>query len=141
VELIWTGVDKSVALNEGPAVIPADDDARAFPFGVVVGNEPGSADTGLVCPKNEPVCSVGGRLGRPIDNFWVAVTMVRSVDSNSSSTWAVSSSSTGVLRSLVLKLTGRLLRYTQRLSLLSYLISFPRKSAVPVNGSRLSTNP
>ena len=40
-ELIWTGVDKSAALNEGPAVIPADDDAHAFPFGVVVGNEPG----------------------------------------------------------------------------------------------------
>ena len=108
-ELIWAGVDKLAALNEGPAIILADDDARAFPFGVVVGNEPGSADTGLVCPKTELVCGVRGRLGHPIDNFWVAATMVRSVNSNSSSTWAVSSSSAGVLRSLVLKLTGQLL--------------------------------
>jgi len=102
-------VDKSAALNEGPAVILADDDAHAFPFGVVVGNEPGSADTGLVCPKTKPVCGVGGRLGRLMDNFWVAVTMVHSVDSNSSSTWAVSSSSAGILHSLgVWKLTGQL---------------------------------
>jgi hypothetical protein len=62
-------MDKSAALNEGPVVILADDDARAFPFGVVVGNEPGSADTGLVCPKTEPVCGVGGWLGHLIDNF------------------------------------------------------------------------
>jgi hypothetical protein len=60
VELIWTGVDKLAALNEGPAVILADNDAHAFPFGIVVGNEPGSADAGLVCPKTEPVCGVEG---------------------------------------------------------------------------------
>ena len=46
-----------MALNEGLAIIPVDG-ARPFPF--VVGNEPGSAVVGLVCPKTEPVCGVGG---------------------------------------------------------------------------------
>ena len=48
-----------MALNEGPAIIPIDG-ALCFPFAVVVGNEPGSADAGLACPKTEPVCGVGG---------------------------------------------------------------------------------
>jgi hypothetical protein len=82
-----------VALNEGPAVIPVD---RAHPFPFVIGNEPGSAVVGLVCPKTGPVCGVGGQLGLPRDNFCVAATMVHSVVSNNSSTCSVSSSSTGM---------------------------------------------
>jgi len=78
-------VDKSAALNEGPAISPADG-CLCFPFPVVIGKEPGSADAGLVCPKTEPVCGVGGRLGRPRDSFCVAAMIVRSVVSNSSST-------------------------------------------------------
>jgi hypothetical protein len=51
VELICTGGgDKSAALNEGPAISPIDG-CLCFPFLVVVGKEPGSADAGLVCPK------------------------------------------------------------------------------------------
>jgi hypothetical protein len=79
------GVDKSVALNEGLAIIPANG-ALCFPFAVAVGNEPGSADVGLVCPKTEPICGVGGRLGHPRDSFCVAVMMVHSVVSNNSLT-------------------------------------------------------
>jgi hypothetical protein len=52
-------VDKSAALNEGPVIILVDG-ALCFPFAVAVGNEPGSADAGLACPKTEPVCGVGG---------------------------------------------------------------------------------
>jgi len=86
VELVCTGgVDKSAALNEGPAISPVDG-CLCFPFLVVVGKEPGSADVGLVCPKTEPVCGVGGQLGRPRDSFCVAATMVRSVVSSNSST-------------------------------------------------------
>ena len=81
------------ALNEGPAIIPVD---GACPFPFVVGNEPRSAVVGWVCPKTEPVCGVGGRLGLPRDNFCVAATMVRSVVSNNSSTCSVSSSLAGV---------------------------------------------
>jgi hypothetical protein len=85
-ELICTGgVDKSAALNEGPVISPIDG-CLCFPFPVVIGKEPGSADAGLVCPKTEPVCRVRGRLGRPRDSFCVAATMVRSVVSNNSST-------------------------------------------------------
>jgi hypothetical protein len=59
-ELVYTsGVDKLVALNEGPAISPADG-CLCFPFPVVVGKEPESADTGLVCSKTEPVCGVRG---------------------------------------------------------------------------------
>jgi len=77
VELVCTGgVDKSVALNEGLAIIPVDS-CLCFPFPVVVGKEPGSADAGLVCPKTKPVCGVGGRLGHPRDSFCVAA-MLRS---------------------------------------------------------------
>jgi len=58
VELVCTGgVDKSVALDEGPAISPVDG-CLCFPFPVVIGKEPGSADVGLVCPKTEPVCRV-----------------------------------------------------------------------------------
>ena len=74
-------MDKSAALNVGPM-----EGCLAFPFPVVVGKEPGSAVGGLACPKTEPVCGVGGRLGRPRDSFWVAATMVRSVVSSNSST-------------------------------------------------------
>jgi hypothetical protein len=57
VELLWTGgVDRSGAVNEGPVITPVEG-ARAFPL---VGNEPGSAVAGLVCPKIELVCRVGG---------------------------------------------------------------------------------
>jgi len=112
VELVWIGgADRSGALNEGPAIIPVD---GAHPFPFVIGNEPGSAVAGLVCPKTRPVCGVGGWLGLLRDNFYVAAMMVRSVVSNNSSTCSVSSSSASVWRSLgVWKLTGRLLRYIQ----------------------------
>ena len=103
-------MDKSAALNEGLVMGPVEG-CLCFPFPVVVGKEPGSVDMGLVCPKTEPVCGVGGQLGRLRDSFWVAAMMVRSVVSSNSSTRMVSSSSAGVLRSLgVWKLTGRLLR-------------------------------
>ena len=52
-------MDKSAALNEGPAISPVDG-CLCLPFPVVVGKEPGSAVVGLVCPKIEPVCRVGG---------------------------------------------------------------------------------
>jgi hypothetical protein len=78
-------VDKLVALNEGPAIIPIDG-ALCFPFAVVVGNEPGSADAGLACPKTKLVCGVGGQLGHPRDSFCVAAMMVCLVVSNNSST-------------------------------------------------------
>jgi hypothetical protein len=78
-------VDKSAALNEGPMIILVDG-ALCFPFVVAVGNEPGSADVGLVCLKTEPVCGVGGRLGHLRDSFYVAATMVHSVVSNNSLT-------------------------------------------------------
>jgi len=74
---------KSVALNEGPAISPADGTC-CFPF--VTGNEPGSADVGLVCPKTELVCGVGGQLGRLRDSFCVVATIVRLVVSNNSLT-------------------------------------------------------
>jgi hypothetical protein len=74
-------VDKSVALNVGSM-----EGYLCFPFPVAVGKEPGSAIGGLVCPKTEPACGVGGRLGRPRDSFWVAATMVHSVVSSNSST-------------------------------------------------------
>jgi hypothetical protein len=74
-----------VALNEGLVIIPVDG-ILCFPFTDAIGNEPGSADAGLVCPKTEPVCRVGGRLGRLRDSFCVAATIVRSVVSNSSLT-------------------------------------------------------
>ena len=86
VELVCTGgVDKLVALNEGPAISPVDG-CLCFPFLVVVGKEPGSADVGLVCLKTEPVCGVGGQLGRLRDNFCVAATIVRLVVSSNSLT-------------------------------------------------------
>jgi hypothetical protein len=103
-------VDKSAALNEGPAVSPVEG-CLCFPFLVVVGKEPGSADVGLVCLKTKPVCGVGGRLGCPRDSFCMAAMMVHSVVSSNSSTQMVSSSSASMLRSLgVWKLTGQLLR-------------------------------
>ena len=74
-----------MALNEGPAIGPVKG-CLCFPFPVVVGKEPGSADVGLVCPENEPVCRVGGRLGHPRDSFCVVAMIVRSVVSNSSLT-------------------------------------------------------
>jgi hypothetical protein len=74
-----------VALNEGPAISPVDG-YLCFPFLVVTGKEPGSADVGLVCPKTKPVCGVGGQLGHPRDSLCVAATIVRSVVSNNSST-------------------------------------------------------
>ena len=73
----------SGALNKGLATIPVDE-AHAFPF--IVENEPGSAVVGLVCPKTEPVCGVGGRLGLLRDSFCVAAMMVHSIVSNNSST-------------------------------------------------------
>jgi hypothetical protein len=76
-------MDRLAALNEGPVIISIDG-ALCFPF--AVGNEPGSADVGLVCPKTEPVCGVRGWLGHPRDSFCVAATMVRSVVSSNSST-------------------------------------------------------
>ena len=82
------------------------------PFPFVVGNEPRSAAMGQVCPKTEPVCRVGGRLGLLRDNFYVAAMMVRSVVSNNSSTCSVSSFSVSCLLG-VWKLTGQLLRYNQ----------------------------
>jgi hypothetical protein len=82
------------ALNEGPATIPIDG-ALCFPF--AIGNEPGSAAVGLVCPKTKLVCGVGGLLGHPRDSFWVAAMIVHLVVSSSSSTRTVSSSSAGVL--------------------------------------------
>jgi hypothetical protein len=78
-------VDKSAALNEGPVRSPVEG-CLYLPFLVVIGKEPGSAVVGLVCPKTEPVCGVGGRLGLPRDSFCVAATMVRSVVSSNSST-------------------------------------------------------
>jgi hypothetical protein len=113
VELVCTsGADKLAALNEGLA-ISSIDGCLCFPFLVVTGKEPGSADVDLVCLKTRPVCRVWGQLGRPRDSFCVAVTIVHSVVSNNSLTQTVSSSSARVLRSLgVWKLTGRLLRYT-----------------------------
>jgi len=78
-------VDKSAALNEGPAISPVDG-CLCLPFPVVVGKEPGSAVVGLVCLKTEPVCGVRGQLGRPRDSFCVAATMVRSVVSSNSLT-------------------------------------------------------
>jgi hypothetical protein len=85
-ELVCTGgADKSVALNEGPAISPVDG-CLCFPFPVVTGKEPRSADAGLVNPKTEPVCGVGGRLGHLRDSFCVAATIVHLVVSNSSST-------------------------------------------------------
>ena len=131
VELVWIGgADRLGALNEGPVIILTNG-AHAFPFVVVEGKEPRSAVAGLVCPKIKPVCRVGGWLGHPRDNFWVAATMVCSVVFNISST--VSSSSAGILHLLgVWKLTGQLLRYIQWWFLLSYLISFPRNSVVPI---------
>ena len=74
-----------MALDEGPVISPVEG-CLCFPFPVVVGKEPKSADVGLVCPKTEPVCGVGGRLGRPRNNFCVAATIVRSVISSNSST-------------------------------------------------------
>jgi hypothetical protein len=53
---------------------------------VAVGKESGSAGENLVCPKTEPVCGVGGQLGRLRDNFCVAVTIVHSVVSSNSLT-------------------------------------------------------
>jgi len=86
VELVCTGgVDKLAALNEGLATSPVDG-CLCFPFLVVVGKEPGSADVGLVCSKTEPLCGVGGRLGHLRDSFCVAATMVHSVVSSNSST-------------------------------------------------------
>jgi len=59
-ELVCTGgVDKLVVLNEGPVISPVDG-CLCFPFPVVTGKEPRSADVGLVDPKTEPVCGVGG---------------------------------------------------------------------------------
>ena len=52
-------MDKSAALNEGLAIGPVDG-ILCFPFLIVIGKEPGSADVGLVCPKTKPVCGVGG---------------------------------------------------------------------------------
>ena len=106
-------MDKLAALNEGPAISPVNG-TLCFPFVVAIGNEPRSTDVGLVCPKTELVCGVGGQLGNPRDSFCVAATVVHSVISNNSSTCLVSSSSASVLCSLgVWKLTGQLLRYTQ----------------------------
>jgi hypothetical protein len=85
-ELVCTGgVDKSVALNEGLAISPVDG-CLCFPFLVLIGKEPESADAGLVCPKTELVCRVGGQLGCLRDSFCVAATMVHSVVSSNSST-------------------------------------------------------
>ena len=78
-------MDKLAALNEGLVIIP-DNGALCFPFVVAVGNEPGSANAGLVCPKTKPVCRVGGQLGHPRDSFCVVATIVRSVVSNNSLT-------------------------------------------------------
>jgi hypothetical protein len=78
-------VDKLAALNKGPAISPVEG-CLCFPFLTVTGKEPGSADVGLVCPKTEPVCGVGGQLGRPRDSFCVAATMVHSVVSSNSLT-------------------------------------------------------
>jgi len=78
-------VDKSAALNEGPAISPVNG-CLCFPFPVVIGKEPGSADAGLVCPKTKLVCGVGGRLGCPRDSFCVAAMIVHSVVSNNSLT-------------------------------------------------------
>jgi hypothetical protein len=59
-ELIWVGgVDRLAALNEGLVISPVDG-CLCFPFPVVTGKEPGSADAGLVCLKTKPVCGVGG---------------------------------------------------------------------------------
>jgi hypothetical protein len=59
-ELVYTGgVDKLAALNEGLAISPVDG-CLCFPFLVVIEKGPGSADVGLVYPKTEPVCRVGG---------------------------------------------------------------------------------
>jgi len=78
-------MDKLVALNEGLVIIPVDG-ALCFPFAAAIGNESGSADAGLVCPKTELVCGVGGQLSHLRDSFCVAVMMVCSVISSSSST-------------------------------------------------------
>jgi len=86
VELVCTsGVDKLAALNEGPAISPVDG-CFCFPFLVVTGKEPRSADTGLVCSKTEPVCWVGGRLARLRDSFCMVATIVHSVVSSNSLT-------------------------------------------------------
>ena len=74
-----------MALNEGLAIIPVDG-TLCFPFVVAVGKEPGSANVGLVCPKTELVCGVGGQLGRLRDSFCMAATMVHLVISNNFST-------------------------------------------------------
>ena len=59
-ELICTGgADKSAVLNEGPAISSVDG-CLCFPFLVLTGKEPGSADVGLVYPKTGPVCRVWG---------------------------------------------------------------------------------
>jgi len=78
-------VNKSAALNKGPAISPVNG-CLCFPFPVIIGKEPRSADAGLVCPKTELVCRVEGQLGRPRDSFCVAAMIVYSVVSNSSST-------------------------------------------------------
>ena len=86
VELVCTGgVDKLAALDKGLAISPIEG-CLYFPFPVVVGKEPGSADVGLVCLKTEPVCGIGGQLGRLRDNFYVAATIVRLVVSSNSLT-------------------------------------------------------
>ena len=78
-------MDKLAALDEGLAISPVEG-CLYFPFPVVVGKEPGSADAGLVCPKNEPVCGVRGQLGHPRDSFCVAATIVHLVVSSNSLT-------------------------------------------------------
>ena len=78
-------MDRLGALNKGPAIIPVNG-AHAFPFGVIVGNKPGSANMGLVYPKTKPTCGVRGRLGHLRDNFCVVVTMVHLVVSSNSLT-------------------------------------------------------
>jgi len=78
-------VDRLAALDAGPAIVPVEA-YLCFPFPVVTGKEPGTAVVDLVCSKTELVCGVWGRLGRPRDNFCVAVTMVRSVVLSNSST-------------------------------------------------------
>ena len=85
-ELVCTGgVDKLAALNEGPVISPVDG-CLYFPFPVVVGKEPGSANVGLVCPKTKPVCGVRGGLGHLRESFCVVAMMVHSVVSSNSST-------------------------------------------------------
>jgi hypothetical protein len=88
-------VDRLAVLVEGLLILSGVG-AHCFPFVAVVGNDPGSVEVGVDCPKIKPVFRVWGQLGHLRDNFCVAAMMVHLVVLSNSSTCSVSSSSAGV---------------------------------------------